>query len=83
MVATIAQNAEPVLHRGRGPAGGDPGVDPEAPYAPAQVAHRIAITFGTFGVATGFLWRAVGPDARPAQHDRPVLAAPDLRPADL
>jgi hypothetical protein len=55
-------------------------------HTPRQVAHRIAVTFGVFAVAAGYVWLDLGPDvdARLAQRgDRPLLGAPDLRPVDV
>ena len=54
-------------------------------HTPRQVAHRIAVTFGVFAVAAGYVWLDVGPDldARLAHHDRPLLANPDPRPIDV
>ena len=54
-------------------------------HTPRQVAHRIAVTFGVFAVAAGYVWLAVGPDldARLAQRDRPLLAQPVPGPFDV
>jgi hypothetical protein len=53
-------------------------------HTPRQVAHRIAVTFGVFAVAAGYVWLDLGPglDARTARQDRPLLAAPDPRPVE-
>jgi apolipoprotein N-acyltransferase len=52
-------------------------------HTPRQAAHRIAVTFGVFGVAAGYVWLDVGPDidARLAHHDRPLLG--EAKPVDV
>ena len=54
-------------------------------HTPRQVAHRIAVTFGVFALAAGYVWLDLGPDleARLAAHDRPPLADPARPPADV
>jgi apolipoprotein N-acyltransferase len=54
-------------------------------HTPRQVAHRIAVTFGVFAVAGGYVWLDLGPDldARLAAHDRPLLADPVRPPVDV
>jgi hypothetical protein len=52
-------------------------------HTPRQVAHRIAVTFGVFAVAAGYVWLDVGPDldARLARHDQPLLG--EAKPVDV
>jgi predicted acyltransferase len=54
-------------------------------HTPRQVAHRIAVTFGVFAVAAGYVWLDVGPDLdeRLARRDQPLLAQPDRGPVDV
>jgi hypothetical protein len=78
-------DADPVLHRGRGPGGRATWVLTLSRHTPRQVAYRIAVTFGVFGVAAGYVWLDLGSDldAAPAAHDRPPLAAPDRTAGDV
>ena len=52
-------------------------------HTPREVAQRIALTFGVFAVAAGYVWLDLGPnlDARLARYDQPLLAEP--RPVDV
>jgi hypothetical protein len=52
-------------------------------HTPRQAAHRIAVTFGVFALAAGYVWLDLGPDldARLAQHDQPLLGDP--KPVDV
>jgi hypothetical protein len=52
-------------------------------HTPRQAAHRIAVTFGVFALAAGYVWFDLGPDldARLAQHDQPLLGDP--KPVDV
>jgi drug/metabolite transporter (DMT)-like permease len=54
-------------------------------HTPRQIAHRIAVTFGVFAVAAGYVWLDLGPDldARLAAHDRAPLADPERPPQDV
>ena len=52
-------------------------------HTPRQVAHRIAVTFGVFAVAAGYVWLDLGPDldARLARYDQPLLG--EAKPVDV
>ncbi len=50
-----------------------------------QVATRIAITFGVFALAAGYVWLDLGPglDGRLDHRDRPLVGAHARQPMDV
>jgi hypothetical protein len=50
-----------------------------------RAAHRIAVTFGVFALAAGYIWLEVGPafDRRLAADQHPTILKPPPREQDV